>query len=62
MGIRNLVSSPPRHLLYLDDVLGMSKLEEAFGADAKRSGETAVCLLTSMGTSRDSAKELMEVV
>lgn len=32
------------------------------GADVKHSGETTVCLLTSLGTSRDSPEELMEVV
>lgn len=62
MGIRHLVRAPPGHLLYLEDVLGMSNPEEAFGADAKHSGETTVCLLTSLGTLRDSTEELTEVV
>lgn len=62
MGMRHLVRAPPRHLLSLEGVLGMSNPEEAFGADVKHSGETTVCLLTSLGTSRDSPEELMEVV
>lgn len=62
MGMRHSVRAPPRHLLSLEGVLGMSNPEEAFGADVKHSGETTVCLLTSLGTSRDSPEEPMEVV
>lgn len=35
MGIRHLVRAPPRHLLSLEGVLGMSNPEEAFGGRCK---------------------------